>query len=103
MSRARNFSCASAEPRGTLAPAQRPNAAPLAFTRKSRRLVLSLSLISRSVEFALSSIRPGQPNPKPSLERTLIQEVCQRHVLGHEPGGVNQNPFVVALTALLCA
>src|SRR5215472_16381310 len=89
------------------APTQAPSAAPPAFTRKSRRsirslfAILMLPLMSRALAFAGCSIRPGQPNPESLFERPSIQEMCQRHVLRHEPGGVNQNALVVVLAAFL--
>src|SRR5712691_11472271 len=103
MSRAGNFSCAEA-PNG--APAAAAASAPLpALIRRSRRsirellLMLMLPLRGRRAP----SMRRRQPDPQALVERMTIQEVCQRHVLRHKPGGVDQNPLVVALPALLCA
>src|SRR5499427_3016072 len=46
---------------------------------------------------------PGQPGPETLVERISIQEVCQRDVLRDEAGGMDQNPLVIALAALLRA
>src|SRR5262249_53012362 len=102
MSRAGNVSCARAadvnSPR--LAAAATPSAAPPALRKKPRRSIRIVLLISSSLS---SSARPRQPQAEPFVERTSIQKVCQRHVLRHETGGVDQNPLVVALAALLRA
>src|SRR6516164_5590230 len=107
MSRPGNFSCAAAGRGAMHAAAPTPNAAPPAFSRNSRRsirslfAILMLPLMSRALALASCSIRPGQPTPEPFFEGPSIQEMCQRHVLRHEPGGVNQNALVVALAAFL--
>src|SRR5262245_23590491 len=108
MSRAGNFSCAAAGWSATRRPAQTPSAAPPAFTRKSRRLVCGLLvmltlLLVRASWSAVNGSGSGQPNPEPSFERTAIQEMCQRHVLRYESGGVNENPLFIALAPLLRA
>src|SRR6202171_4490483 len=104
-SRAGNFSCARAnEPScPTLPAAVTPSAAFPALTRKSRRsiheLPLMLVLLSdqRCPACSRPSMRRRQPDPEAPVERIAIQEVCQRNVLRHKAGGMDQNPLVIAL------
>src|SRR6266849_10413459 len=123
-SRAGNFSSPRAAEPSTL-PAARPSAALPAFVRTMRRsipdlLSIACSFSSRQLGwgaaqsgpsggapgsrfaprgYAICSMRRRQPNPQALFERMPIQEVCQRHVLRHKPGGVDEDAFIVALTA----
>src|SRR5262252_10348782 len=99
-SRAGNFSCPRApEPRTV--PAAKPTTALPAFIRTMRRSIPKLLLMPRSG--STESMRRRQPNPQPLLERMPIQEVCQRHILRHKPGGVDEDALIVTLAAHLRA
>src|SRR5262245_39110983 len=129
MSRDGNLSCArDEEPKAPAAVA--PSAALPALTRKSRRSICQLSpmlgpvssrasLVARMSEaksgapatwpgcrFAhpgYNSMRRRQPDPEALVEGSTIQEVCQRHVLRHKAGCVDQDALVVALAPNLSA
>src|SRR5258705_12622140 len=111
MSRAGNFSCARAEEGNcpTLAPAAAPSAAAPALPKKPRRSIRSLLMSPSSLlslagpGCARSSACLGQPHPQALVERSSIQEVCQRDILRYQAGGVDQNPLVIALPAFLLA
>src|SRR6516164_3405303 len=108
MSRAGNLSCARAGRLNcaTLPAAATPSAAPPALRKKHAdrsATCQSCGAPSAGPRCASCAACPGQPCSETLVERTSIQEVCQCDVLRHEARGVNQNPLVVALAALLLA
>src|SRR5215470_510137 len=99
-SRAGNFSSPNAaEP--SMPPAAKPSAALPALVRTMRRSIPDLLLMPKLL--STKSMRRRQPNPQALFERTAVQEVCQRHVLRHKPGGVDEDALIIALAALFRA
>src|SRR5262245_61878323 len=96
ISRAGNFSCATAGEASIAAPAPAP-------ARNSRRSISVLLLLMVALLSQACSMGRRQPHSEALLQRTLIQKMCQRNVLRHQARGVDQDALVFALATSLSA